>query len=385
MTTTHRTIGRTRRRNGLFTAALALLVLTGCTGGVDVEDSADGDASASTQVDSGVDVGDGAQQAALAAGDLRPLSGCVVRASAIDLTPVWNGQQVGAVIAVSRDGVEIFRTDPISAEDGAQGAFGDVGVEVGATYAYSVQAVADDGTMSEPTSCGSGQLLAPETELSCGVRLSDAGLPEITWDAGLVVQSIAILRDGVEIATGVGSPFVDEGAPIGQAAVYSVVATDTSDQGRAPVTVECGDVTADIQQASSVDLAVAVDRSLTYLSPFQYVTLTPVCPGCTGTVELYLVPSITDSAIHEVDQVWVNGAPSADRSPNYMVDPLTVASMLVEAEANGQAVVYEVDQATGLVKSWTIDGVGARYQCLEIDTRAIDMRSTRCELNLFIG
>jgi hypothetical protein len=318
-------------------------------------------------------------------GDGVKLTSCTVKAGEIDLTPIWSGQPAGFAVAVIRDGKEIYRTPPAAEGETGEGAFSDVSVDIGTNYSYSVVAIGPGGTPGASTECGSAELVSDGPALRCSVSLSDSGLPEVRWENALVVQAVAVRRDGIEIATGATSPFIDETGAPQTAASYSILATDTTGQGRPAVSVECGSVAPTGGEDGSLDLAVAMERSNSFPSPYQYVVLAPVCPGCSGTAELYLVPSTDVPTAHVVDRVWIDGSQSSERGAVWMVDPLTVPALLLEALRAGRQVVYEIDQGTGLVRSWTIDGSGANYQCLEVDTRPIDMRASRCEANLFPG
>lgn len=382
-------------RAGLL--SLAVVFIAGCSGGgeeLTLDDSEE------TTID---EVGDAADESGdeTPAGDataadadlpdpseieLAPVAGCQVQAGELDLTPVWAGQNPGLAVIVSRDSEEIFTTQPAARAASGNGAFSDIDVQVGETYAYSVVAVDLDGNRSEAVPCGSGQLLAQSSEVACGVRISDAGFPEVSWQGVLLVQQVSVLRDGTEIDADVPSPFVDSSAPVEGSSTYSIVVSDSTDQGRETQTIDCGEVTPNVTDiGGTTELAGAIAASDNFPSPFQYVTLEPICPGCSGSAELYLTPGDVDPTVHETDLVWISGSPSNDRGEPWMIDPLTVADTLNDAQRNGSTITYDIDRDTGLIRSWTIDGVGARYECLEVDTRPIDMRTERCASNLFTG
>ncbi len=362
--------------------SLSLTFLAACGGSGSSDSSENTDSSVTTLADTELEAtGEDAESAAAVDAELTPISGCFVKASELDLTPVWAGQLPGLAAVVSRDGEEIYTTAAASADSSGNDAFSDVDVELGRSYAYSIQTIDADGNLSEPVACGSGQLLAQSSEIACGIRVSDAGLPEISWQGVLLVQEVAVLRDGTEIDADVNSPFVDTRAPADASSSYSIVVTDATDQGRESQTIECGTATPNVADAAgSFDLAGAIESASNFLSPFQFVVLEPLCSGCSGTVELYLVPGDTD---HVVDQVWIGGSASSERGELWMIDPLAVATRLADAERSGSVVTYDIDIDTGLVRSWTIDGVGARYECFEVDTRPLDMRTRECTANIF--
>ncbi|MEZ5227696.1 MAG: hypothetical protein R2710_13790 [Acidimicrobiales bacterium] len=317
-------------------------------------------------------------------GELEPVSGCYVTASEVDLTPVWAGQAPGLAVAVSRDDQVIYTTQPADADTNGTGAFSDVDVELGTAYRYSVETIDADGNRSEAMSCGSGQLLAQSGEIACGVRVSDVGLPEVSWDGVLLVQKVTVLRNGTEVGSDVTSPFADIEAPVGAASEYSIVVADSTDQGRAEQTIACGEATPNVAEAGGTfDLAGAIEASDNFPSPYQYVRLQPICPGCDDTIELYLVPSTTEPTGHEVAQAWANGSATDPTGQQWAFDPLDAASVIDEAQRAGAEVTYEIDIDTGLVRSWTIDGVGVKYECVEVDTAPIDMRDRACTVGIF--
>ncbi len=372
---------RTRRNRKIAGSAIAALLLAvSCSGGSnELTDQLTDDG---TTVE-GLDVTTDAADAEGVEPVIGALTGCVVQASDVSLTPVWRGQNPGMAVVIRRDGAVVYTTDPAPAQPNEEGAFSDVGVKVGVTYNYEVQAVAPDGTETESVSCGAGRLLTPAADLTCGVRISDEGLPEISWDASTIGLSFAVFRDGREIASGATPPFIDQGAPVEVGSEYSITASDSTDQGRPAQSAVCGSATPTLAETGgSLDLAVALDQARSFPSPYQYVVLTPICAGCTGDVELYLKPSPEDPIVHTVAQVWRNGVPAELGNDVWMIDPLVVPSLLVDAQRSGSDITYDIDLGTGLVRSWTIDGVGASYTCLEVDTRPIDLRSTRCEANL---
>lgn len=379
-------------RGGIL--SLALLVVLGCSGGGDeltVDDSEtttaqEDESETVADEDTEVDASGDADLPDPSEIELAPVAGCQVRAGELDLTPVWAGQNPGLAVVVSRDGEELFTTQPASREASGNGAFSDVDVQLGETYVYSVLAVDLDGNRSEAVPCGSGKLLAQRSDVACGVRISDAGFPEISWEGVLLVQEVAVLRDGTEVDADVTSPFVDGSAPTDGPSTYSIVVADSTDQGRETQAIDCGDVTPNVADVGGVtELASAIAASDNFPSPYQYVILEPICPDCSGTAELYLTPGDVDPTVHETEQVWIGGSPSNDRGELWMIDPLIVADALNEAQRNGSTITYDIDRDTGLIRSWTIDGVGARYECLEVDTRPIDMRTERCASNLFTG
>ena len=374
--------------------SLVVLFVVGCSGGGDELTIDDPETPVGESDDTGAGVDEEADTAATADDELpdpseielAPVAGCQVQAGELDLTPVWAGQNQGLAVVVSRDGVELFTTEPATRAATGNGAFSDVDVQLGETYAYSVVTVDLDGNRSEAVPCGSGQLLAQRSDVACGVRISDAGFPEVSWEGVLLVQEVAVLRDGSEVDADVTSPFVDSSAPSDGSSSYSIVVADSTDQGRETQTIDCGEVTLDVADVGGAsELANAIAASDNFPSPFQYVVLEPICPDCSGTAELYLTPGDADPTVHETDQVWFDGTPSNDRGERWMIDPLIVAETLEEAQQNGSTITYDIDRDTGLIRSWTIDGVGARYECFEVDTRPIDMRTERCTSNLFTG
>lgn len=325
---------------------------------------------------------------------------CSAVADGFAITTVWEAADPTAPVAVLRDGVEIHLSpataisvetnellnarkaehgeptadvpadDPLEVEVG----FADLTAEADKTHQYSVQAVGTDGNRSDLIDCGEATLDASDVEVSCSVEVDGFGWPVIRWQTTGAVR-VVVNRDGAALepdAVTFSSPHTDQSAPANQALVYTLVVPGRD-------AIECGQVTLDELPSGSSELqAVATDNANTYQGPFQYVTLEPICETCEKqTVELYLVPDPGSPARHVVETVWVDGVESSFPGP-WLVDPLLVANLLLEAEENGQEIAYEVDPATGIITQWTVAGEGAVLLCIEVDTAPIDLRDDRC-------
>ncbi len=141
------------------------------------------------------------------------------------------------------------------------------------------------------------------------------------------------------------------------------------------------------ESADGADLSL-LERSATEgpqipVAPYAYATLTPICDTCDGeTVELYLVPSAENPTTRVVEAWWKNGEPQPlDEIGVWGTDPTTVAGPLVEQGAED----WEVDPDSLLVLSWTVDGVGASLECLELDLSPLEGRSERCGAANLLG
>lgn len=325
---------------------------------------------------------------------------CSVVSDGFALTTVWEAGDPSAPVAVLRDGVEIHLAAPTAvgaetnellnarkAEHGepttdkpaddalaVEGGFADLTAEANQTHEYSVQSVGADGNRSDPIDCGEGMLDASGVEVSCSVEVDEFGWPVVRWQATGAVR-VVVNRDGSALepdAVTFSSPHTDRSAPADQQLAYTLTLPGSD-------TIECGQVTLDELPIGSSDLqAAATDNANNYQGPFQYVTFEPICATCENqTVELYLVPDPGSPARHVVETVWVDGVETTFPGP-WLVDPLLVASLLLEAEENGQPTDYSIDPATGIIEQWTIGGEGAMLLCLEVDTRPIEMRDDRC-------
>ncbi len=353
-------------------------------------------------VDGGIIAFDGVCDFGVGSGPASPdaPTSCSVVSDGFALTTVWEAADPAAPVAVLRDGVEIHLSPPTAvgaetnellnarkAEHGepttdqpaddalaVEAGFADLTAEANETHEYSVQAVGSDGNRSDPVDCGKGTLDASDVEVTCSVEVDEFGWPVVRWQTTGAVR-VVVTRDGAALepdAVTFSSPHTDRSAPADQQLTYALTVP-----GSDPI--DCGQVTLDDVPAGSSDLqAAATDNANSYQGPFQYVTFEPICATCENqTVELYLVPDPGSPARHVVETVWVDGVEAPFPGP-WLIDPLLVAGLLLEAEDNGQEMAYSIDPATGIIEQWTIAGEGAVLLCLEVDTRPIDMREDRC-------
>lgn len=214
---------------------------------------------------------------------------------------------------------------------------------------FTVAVFRDDQLLH--TSEATGILDAPSITSAAAQRLATRGAPSVEppiWGGGF--SDLAAPTDGsyrVEISGGVGERLVvpcSSGGSVGDdVAAGAGGGTITQAQGRF---------------AESAVL------------PYVYMTVAPICPGCSGEVDLQLSPE---------GQARVFVPPLAeqtDPSQAGLVDPFVIHRLLLDAEAAGKDVTYSFDPVTGVPVEWTIDGEGARILCLEVDTAPPDLRVT---------
>lgn len=160
-----------------------------------------------------------------------------------------------------------------------------------------------------------------------------------------------------------GSSSIDESAPSATTAFPGAEPTTT---GLTP-----GD-TADLEQAI---------RSIADVNgPYGYVSLEPLCVDCApdAVVQLYLVPSADNPETRVTQQAWSDGEEIGFDGAAWAIDPVLVPQLLLEAIGAGSDVGWTIHPGTFLVDAWTIDGVGARYFCYQVDTASLDLRAKDC-------
>lgn len=175
----------------------------------------------------------------------------------------------------------------------------------------------------------------------------------------------------VESTASTGTPEVSALAADGGTTTL-VMASNDEDPAPAPVEPEPGAL-AELEQAGRSSVEVS--------GPYAYVTLIPVCEGCGDGVgaQLYLIPSDEDPLVRTLDSLWVDGEPSEPRAEDlWAIDPARVPDRLIRAIGEGRDVRWEIDPITLMVRSWSIDGVGATYSCYQIDTASIERRDKDC-------
>lgn len=138
--------------------------------------------------------------------------------------------------------------------------------------------------------------------------------------------------------------------------------------------------TASLTAGDTADLEQAIRSSADVNGPYGYVSLEPLCIDCPpdAIVQLYLVPSTDDPETRQPEQAWANGEEIGFEGAAWGIDPVDVPQLLLEAIGAGSDVGWTIHPGTFLVDSWTIDGVGARYFCYQVDTASLDLRDRDC-------
>ncbi len=250
---------------------------------------------------------------------------------------------------------------------GAFSDFGALGTPAGTVRTYELRLTAAGG--GRTVACGSAAIPAQLPVPPCTLSLF-AGHPQIELahndgDPPYFPDVLTIYRDGEVITLGNqwGPPF-DVTAEPGSTHHYEVEIRDRT-QGRPPVSVDCGSITA-ATPASDADIlragAEVFDRVM--LGPF-----------------LYAAAEIDGQ---RVDLVMQSTGAGFDFAPGWRaeesVDPYTVHRQLLDAMEAGRAVTFEIDPPTGLPRRWTIDGVTRAYTCVNVDITPPDLRAgTRCD------
>ncbi len=131
---------------------------------------------------------------------------------------------------------------------------------------------------------------------------------------------------------------------------------------------------------NTADLEQAMRSSADVNGPYGYVSLEPLCNDCPpdAIVQLYLVPSAENPERRQTERAWTNGDEIGFDGASWAIDPVDVPQMLIEAMGAGSEVGWTIHPGTFLVNAWTIDGVGARYFCYQVDTASLDLRERDC-------
>lgn len=145
----------------------------------------------------------------------------------------------------------------------------------------------------------------------------------------------------------------------------------------------------DVAESTSIDdaeLAAALEAGQddALKLPFLYVTAEQDCDGCAETVSLYYIPGPEKASILVLGGAFVDGEQVDANEVDPILaggDPRLVAEELAAAAASSD-VAYSIDQVSGLVTGWTVDGNTVTLRCLQVDTRPIDLRSEVCRDSL---
>lgn len=129
-----------------------------------------------------------------------------------------------------------------------------------------------------------------------------------------------------------------------------------------------GEQVGDVAQGDLANAAGVFSNNV--IGPYAYLTATAICDGCgSESFQLGMVPG--GSYGHEF-------SPSLDdqtgNASGGILNPFGIYEILSSAEQDGKDVEYIVDPLVGVVVSYTIDGVGAKISCFEVDTAPSDLR-----------
>ena len=202
-------------------------------------------------------------------------------------------------------------------------------------------------------------------------------------------QSLATIRRLVAVSLlaltscsgldAVGGPQPDETL----AGVTTSTTSDVTTSSMLTTTSQAGQVAPEdsiVEPPATAELDQAIRSAVEVSGPYGYLTVTPICDGCDpgAEVQLYLTPSAADALVRVPTKAWIDGAESTVPDEIWAVDPVAVPELLLAAIDAGQGVDWTIDGSTFLVRSWSIDGIGATYPCYQVDTAPLDLRSKDC-------
>lgn len=266
----------------------------------------------------------------------------------------------GRTDAGSGTGVD---AEPVPAQ-GVFSDFGALGAPLGVPRTYEMHLSGADGA-TRTLPCGAAAIPAELPVPVCRLSLF-AGHPQIELDDGqgttYFPDLLTIRRDGEPITLGnQWGPPIDVTAAPGSVHHYEVEVRDRM-LGRPPVSTDCGSITAALPADDTAVVAAGAEV-------FKRVVLAPYLYA---TAEVDGRP--VDLVLQSAGAAGFVFAPGHPADPE--LDPYTVHDRLLEAIAAGRAVTFELDPATGLPLTWTVDGVTRGYRCVNIDTQPPDMRPT---------
>jgi hypothetical protein len=253
-----------------------------------------------------------------------------------------------------------------AAEPPPQGSFSDfgaLGVPVGTVRTYELHLTVVGGERT--VACGSAAIPADLPGPTCTLSLF-AGHPQIVLDDGhgttFFPDMLTIRRDGEALTLGnQWGPPIDVGAEPGSTHHYDVEVRDRM-LGRPPATTDCGSITAAVPADDSEAVRAGAEL-FERVVPGSYLYATAEVDG--RPVDLVM------QSAGAAGFVYAPGHPADDA-----LNPYAVHDRLLEAIAAGRPVTFELDQATGLPRTWAIDGVTRSYRCVNIDTQPPDLRPT---------
>lgn len=251
--------------------------------------------------------------------------------------------------------------DP-TAPQGVRDDFAALGGPLGVARTYEM--VLTVGGTEDTVPCGSATIPAELPVPACTLTLA-AGVPQISLaeDTGLTYapDGLAVSRDGVPVPLdgSLGGTRTDLTATPGSHH-YTVEISDPL-AGRATVTTDCGSITVP-EPASRADVLQAARNVFHWavMGPYLYVRAER------GGEPVDLVLRYGDGGF------GFDPAHPADESLN----PYTIHDQLISAIDAGTPVTFELDPATGLPLTWTIDGVTRAYRCVNADTAPPELRAS---------
>ena len=255
--------------------------------------------------------------------------------------------------------------DPVGPPpQGVRDDFAAMGGPLGVARTYEMAVTLGD--TERLLACGTATIPAELPVPTCSLSLT-GGIPRITLsDLGMTPapDSLTVRRDGEPLTLGglLGPTRTDLGAPPGPHR-YQVEVRDPLG-GRPAVTADCGSIT--VQEPPTGPDALRAAKEVfdtVMLGPYLYARAEQ------AGAPVDLVMQFTDTGFA------FDPAHPADESLN----PYTVHDRLISAIEAGSPVTFQLDPATGLPRTWTIDGVTRSYVCVNVDTAPPGLRPTACD------
>jgi fibronectin type 3 domain-containing protein len=258
------------------------------------------------------------------------------------ITLAWNANTEPdlATYRVLRDGVEIATVTGTT--------YVDNGRPNGTAYTYAIVAVDTHGnrsTASAPSAVAPGDVTPPAVPSGL-VAMPGEGQVSLSWSANTEpdLAGYALLRDGVEIAGGTGTSWLDGGLTNGTTYSYALVAVDTTGNRSAPSSPV---------PATPADAAPAAPTGVTAVPGDQRAVVAWTAPADTDVVG-YRVLSEDGATV-----LATTTAPTTQAAVSGLTNGTAYRFTVVAVDAAGHVSVLSLPSAPGTPVSPTVPTLGA--------------------------
>ena len=248
--------------------------------------------------------------------------------------------------------------------------YSDYEAPTGIPQTYQLVARDPDGLITSSAECGTVTVPIEYQPSKCSVVADPYPKVSIELGGPLIVQ---LYRNGEEVSfsPNISGPAPDIDAPAGVPLTYTM-RVSTLRETELVDEVVCGTVTVStdisvIQQLELVEEAVTP-------GPHRYVTIRPICAGCSGEVSMYWTFVSEGPDGFELAGYWVNGEETVPADDVWEISPIGLPTMLIEAFSEGRDVQVDINDDGSGFDRWTIDGNGAEVVCEDADTAPLELR-----------